>query len=93
MAHYDCYNCGETMGNDYGSCSNCTPKWVVDAKYAYNTTRHEVDKQVNEEFKEQIKELELTMDLRKNELMKDARAEYELIYEAGKDWHKLKNTV
>lgn len=26
MAHYDCSNCGESMGICFGSCSSCTPK-------------------------------------------------------------------
>lgn len=26
MAHYDCSNCGEYGGIDFGMCSSCTPK-------------------------------------------------------------------
>lgn len=26
MSHYDCDNCGATMGIAFGSCNNCTPK-------------------------------------------------------------------
>ena len=26
MAHYECSNCGASMGIDFGFCKNCTPK-------------------------------------------------------------------
>ncbi|QJA43135.1 hypothetical protein [Phaeobacter phage MD18] len=26
MAHYDCSNCGDRMGVDFGTCPSCTPK-------------------------------------------------------------------
>ena len=41
MAHYDCKNCGEYMGIDYGECSKCTPPEVFNAKSKYNHAYYE----------------------------------------------------
>jgi len=30
MAHYDCKNCGHTLGVSFGICENCTPKEYFD---------------------------------------------------------------
>lgn len=31
MAHYDCSNCGASMGINFGMCNSCTPKEIFDA--------------------------------------------------------------
>ncbi len=30
MSHYQCKNCGASMGGDYGICQSCTPKEYID---------------------------------------------------------------
>lgn len=32
MSHYDCRNCGATMGVDIGSCESCTPQIYFEIK-------------------------------------------------------------
>jgi len=32
MAHYDCADCGASMGIGYGTCRECTPTEVFDAQ-------------------------------------------------------------
>lgn len=32
MAHYDCSNCGASMGISFGMCESCTPRAVTEAE-------------------------------------------------------------
>jgi len=34
MSHYDCTDCGTSMGIAYGVCDKCTPQCVKDAQQA-----------------------------------------------------------
>ena len=81
MAHYDCDNCGYSMGNAYGYCSNCTPDWVIEAKKKYKKVVTNAYSQAKIEFESRI-------DKRAQKLIGDAKDEYNLIYEAGKEWYK-----
>jgi len=91
MSHYDCDNCGYGMGISYGSCENCTPAWVRDAKTKYNSQWGDVKKQVGEYFKEERTSLEEREAQMLKELMEGPQQDYDLVCEAGKDWYKNKN--
>ncbi len=47
MSHYDCKDCGATMGIGYGLCSSCTPPEVITLK---------------EELKDEINTVEMIYD-------------------------------
>lgn len=44
MAHYDCSNCGERMGVDFGSCSSCTPREYHDLVRARGEIRAKAER-------------------------------------------------
>jgi hypothetical protein len=88
MAHYDCDHCGEYMGIDYGICSACTPTWVKEAKDALDLKRSKIRDEVRSKYEERIDAeiAERMLELREEE------DEFQLLYEAGKDWYKVNNT-
>lgn len=62
MAHYDCTDCGNSMGIAYGICSNCTPKIVREKeeefKNAVNKASHEFYQMVGNSLRRKIEEKE-----------------------------------
>lgn len=52
MSHYDCDNCGSTMGLFWGHCTNCTPKEYLDMK----EEAERIYKDIKFEFDEYIEE-------------------------------------
>ncbi len=44
MAHYDCTNCGYSMGIDFGSCENCTPKEYFDLWNKWRSILYDADR-------------------------------------------------
>ena len=56
MAHYDCKNCGEAYGIDFGFCKKCTPEEYFDLQKRANMIRHEVERRLREKMEEKLKE-------------------------------------
>jgi hypothetical protein len=90
MAHYDCDNCGNPGGIDYGVCQFCTPNWVTQARNILAYNKGNIRNQVEEKYKPLIEE-EI-----KNRIaseLAEEQEEFDLIFEAGKDWYKLKSEM
>lgn len=45
MAHYDCTNCGESMGICWGLCKRCTPKEYLDAAAEFRMIRAKAEQE------------------------------------------------
>ena len=45
MAHYDCSDCGASMGIAYGICKECTPDWYFKKEREDRHLRHEAARQ------------------------------------------------
>jgi predicted ATP-dependent serine protease len=88
MAHYDCGDCGASMGIAYGSCDECTPRWVKEAQRNYNKISSEVDDKVDEFYALEQLELDKKKALMHNQLTEESYNEYVLIFEAGRDWYE-----
>ncbi len=43
MAHYDCSYCGAYGGINYGICTNCTPKPLLEAKEKLKQARADAE--------------------------------------------------
>ena len=43
MAHYDCSDCGSSMGIAFGYCNSCTPKEYKDAQHELNKIAAEAE--------------------------------------------------
>jgi hypothetical protein len=77
MAHYDCNDCGASMGISYGLCPDCTPDDVRKAKAKMLSNYSIIRQEVYEEFEDKISK-------KVNRLMKKERADYTRLFEAGK---------
>ena len=53
MAHYDCSNCGESMGIAWGSCSTCTPLLYLKDKEKLPLIYAEISSKVTRELGEE----------------------------------------
>ena len=85
MAHYECDNCSSPNGIDYGICPACTPNWVSQAKNILNHKKNMIRDQVKKAY-DPIIEKEIK-DRIATELAEEQK-EFDLIFEAGKDWYK-----
>lgn len=71
------------MGIDYGTCPQCTPQWVLEARRDFQKRYREVHKSVQEKYAEIIRqEIE--------DIIRQEREEYNLVFEAGREWYKNK---
>jgi predicted ATP-dependent serine protease len=48
MSHYDCSNCGSTLGLFWGECTNCTPKEYLMLKEEGKKIKAAAEKSFNE---------------------------------------------
>jgi len=57
MSHYDCNDCGASMGISFGYCNNCTPKEYFDIKEELKDIIYETETKVNKHFRKQRNQL------------------------------------
>ncbi len=87
MAHYDCSDCGASMGIAYGDCGECTPLWVFMAKKEYDKAREQMWKEANGRYAEQKSALDQKIHDLFDSLIAPYKDEYELNFEAGREWY------
>ncbi len=71
MSEHDCSNCGAIGGEEYGTCTNCTPPVVIEAK-----------KKLLDLSLRKIQESVSTLDLE----VKAAQEEFNTLYERFKPY-------
>jgi hypothetical protein len=51
MGHYDCDNCGEYMGVDWGTCENCTPPEYLKLKTICEEAKEQALREIKEHYR------------------------------------------
>jgi len=80
MSHYECSDCGYSMGVSYGFCSNCTPKEVLEA----GVRLKDAEKVAEAQWDEEMKDL-------KQRFIKDETDSLKKVYEILFNIHSPKN--
>jgi hypothetical protein len=76
------------MGIDYGICHECTPDWVFEEKMKFEQAMRDITSFINHEYGAEEASLVRRKQDSHASLAKVATQEYDLVYEAGKDWYK-----
>lgn len=96
MAHYDCSDCGASMGIGYGYCTECTPKEVFEADRALKEARKRAEReweisQSNLRFQMQIEQLEKERNAVKDRFIESEVGELRQRYKTLYDKHNPRN--
>lgn len=74
MAHYDCDDCGSSLGIAYGHCDNCTPKIVKELNNEYIYQRRIAETEFDSIMKRKKEEF---IEDRTRDIREEYKKEYE----------------
>lgn len=76
MAHYDCSNCGESMGIAFGMCTSCTPPSIKKLEIKYNAAYANAEAAWNQKIAEITERLERAREIFISQEVQKARIDF-----------------